>query len=153
MKRKSVVFLTAVLIFLAGCVASGIPSESEYVQTGIPSESEYVQTGISKYITEENGKYTLTLPESQATIKLRDNEDNFVDYISDALVEAAEQKILQDTVKYSDSPCFYLKTGDDGELYLAAEVIYYLDEPDENVGCYDHEHLFFSERISNRTGK
>ena len=142
MKRKSVVFLTAVLIFLAGCVASGIPSESEYVQTG-----------ISKYITEENGKYTLTLPESQATIKLRDNEDNFVDYISDALVEAAEQKILQDTVKYSDSPCFYLKTGDDGELYLAAEVIYYLDEPDENVGCYDHEHLFFSERISNRTGK
>lgn len=142
MKRKSVVFLTAVLIFLAGCVASGIPSESEYVQTG-----------ISKYITEENGKYTLTLPKSQATIKLRDNEDNFVDYISDALVEAAEQKILQDAAKYSDSPCFYLKTGDDGELYLAAEVIYYLDEPDENVGCYDHEHLFFSERISNRTGK
>lgn len=142
MKRKSVVFLTAVLIFLAGCVASVIPSESEYVQTG-----------ISKYITEENGEYTLTLPESQATIKLRDNEDNFVDYISDALVEAAEQKILQDTVKYSDSPCFYLKTGDDGELYLAAEIIYYLDEPDENAGCYDHEHLFFSERISNRTGK
>lgn len=142
MKRKSVVFLTAVLIFLAGCVASGIPSESEYVQTG-----------ISKYITEENGEYTLTLPISQATIKLRDNEDNFVDYISDALVEAAEQKILQDAAKYSDSPCFYLKTGDDGELYLAAEVIYYLDEPDENVGCYDHEHLFFSERISNRTGK
>ena len=142
MKRKSVVFLTAVLIFLTGCVASGIPSESEYVQTG-----------ISKYITEENGKYTHTLPESQATIKLRDNEDNFVDYISDALVEAAEQKILQDAGKYSDSPCFYLKTGDDGELYLAAEVIYYLDEPDENVGCYDHEHLYFSERISNRTGK
>ena len=142
MKRKSVVFLTAVLIFLAGCVASGIPSESEYVQTG-----------ISKYITEENGEYTLTLPESQKTLKLDDSEDNFVDYISDALVEAAEQKILQDTVKYSDSPCFYLKTGDDGELYLAAEVIYYLDEPDENVGCYDHEHLFFSERISNRTGK
>jgi hypothetical protein len=117
----------------------------------VSSESE--QNGISKYITEENGKYTLTLPESQATIKLRDNEDNFVDYISDALVEAAEQKILQDAAKYSDFPCFYLKTGDDGELYLAAEVIYYLDEPDENVGCYDHEHLFFSERISNRTGK
>lgn len=142
MKRKSVVFLTAVLIFLAGCVASGIPSESEYVQTG-----------ISKYITEENGEYTLTLPESQATIKLRDNEDNFVDYISDALVEAAEQKILQDAAKYSDSPRFYLETGDDGELYLAAEIIYYLDEPDENVGCYDHEHLFFSERISNRKGQ
>ncbi len=142
MKRKSVVFLTAVLIFLAGCVA-----------TSIPSESECVQTGISKYITEENGKYTLALPESQATIKLRDNEDNFVDYISDALVEAAEKKILQDTEKYSDSPCFYLETGDDGELYLAAEVIYYLDEPDENEGCYDHRHLFFRERISNRTGK
>lgn len=116
-------------------------------------DSECGQTEISKYITKENGKYTLTLPKSQATIKLRDNEDNFVDYISDALVEAAEQKILQDAAKYSDFPHFYLETREDGELYLAAEVIYYLDEPDENVGCYDHEHLFFRERISNRTEK
>lgn len=144
MKRKSVVFLTliGVLISLAGCIASDVPFKSGYEQTG-----------TSKYITEENGEYTLTLPESKKTLKLSDTEDNFVNYISDTLVEAAEQKILQDAAKYSDSPCFYLKTGDDGELYLAAEVIYYLDEPDENVGCYDHEHLFFSERISNRTGK
>ena len=116
-------------------------------------DSECGQTEISKYITKENGKYILTLPKSQATIKLRDNEDNFVDYISDALVEAAEQKILQDTVKYSDFPCFYLETREDGELYLAAEVIYYLDEPDENVGCYDHEHLFFREKISEKYEK
>ena len=115
--------------------------------------SECGQTEISKYITKENGKYTLTLPKSQATIKLRDTEDNFVNYISDALVEAAEQKILQDTAKYSDFPHFYLETREDGELYLAAEIIHYLDEPDENVGCYDHEHLFFRERISNRTEK
>lgn len=27
-------------------------------------------------------------------------------------------------------------------------MIKYLDEPDENVGCFDHEHLFFSERIT-----
>lgn len=116
-------------------------------------DSECGQTEISKYITKENGKYTLTLPKSQATIKLRDTEDNFVNYISDALVEAAEQKILQDTAKYSDFPHFYLETREDGELYLAAEIIHYLDEPDENVGCYDHEHLFFRERISNRTEK
>lgn len=142
MKRKSVVFLTAILIFLAGCVAAGIPSESECGQTG-----------ISKYITEENGKYTLTLPESQQTLRLGDTEDDFVDYISDALVEAAEQKIMEDTAKYSDAPYFYLQTGEDGELYLAAEVIYNLDEPDENEGCYDHKHLFFSERITNREGQ
>lgn len=142
MKRKSVVFLTAVLIFLAGCVASGIPSESEYVQTG-----------ISKYITEENGEYTLTLPESKKTLKLSDTEDNFVNYICDSLVEAAERKITEDTAKYSDFPHFYLETREDGELYLAAEIIHYLDEPDENAGCYDHEHLFFRERISNRTEK
>ena len=142
MKRKSVVFLTVILIFLAGCVESGIPSESECEQAG-----------ISKYITEENGEYTLTLPESKKTLKLSDTEDNFVNYISDSLVEAAEKKITEDTAKYSDFPHFYLETREDGELYLAAEIIHYLDEPDENVGCYDHEHLFFSERISNRTEK
>ena len=144
MKQRIVVFLTLIglLISLAGCIASDVPFKSEHGQTG-----------ISKYITEENGEYTLTLPESQKTLKLDDSEDNFVNYMSDTLVEAAEKKIMEDTAKYSDSPHFYLSVNDDGELYLAAEVIYYLDEPDENVGCYDHEHLFFSERISNRTGK
>ena len=38
------------------------------------------QRAISKYITEENGEYTLTLPESQKTLKLDDSEDNFVNY-------------------------------------------------------------------------
>ncbi len=116
-------------------------------------DSEYEQPEISKYITKENGKYILTLPESKKTLKLDDSEDDFVNYISDSLVEAAEKKITEDTAKYSDSPHFYLSVNDDGELYLAAEVIYYLDEPNENVGCFDHEHLFFSERITNREGQ
>ena len=158
-KQIIVVFLTLIglLISLAGCIASDVPFKSGYEQPEISKyineESGYEQTGTSKYITEENGEYTLTLPISQKKIKLNSSEDNFVNYISDTLVEAAEKKIMEDTAKYSDSPHFYLSVNDDGELYLAAEVIYYLDELDENVGCYDHEHLFFSERISNRTGK
>lgn len=116
-------------------------------------DSECGQREISKYITKENGKYILTLPESKKTLKLSDTEDNFVNYICDSLVEEAEKKIIEDTAKYSDFPHFYLETREDGELYLAAEIIHYLDEHDENVGCYDHEHLFFSERISNRTEK
>ncbi len=158
-KQIIVVFLAlvGVLISLAGCIASDVPSKSEHEQTEISKyineESGYEQTGTSKYINKESGEYTLTLPISQKTIKLNSSEDNFIPYISDALIEAAEKKITEDTAKYNDTPHFYLSVNDDGELYLAAEVIYYLDEPDENVGCYDHEHLFFSERISNRTGK
>ena len=152
MKKSSFVLIIAVTL-LFSALLYGCSDTSEKQQSADEISKNGKQTGISKYITAENGEYTLTLPTSKKTLELSDSEDNFVTYISDALVESAEEKITEDAAKYSDSPHFYLTVKDDGELYLAAEVIYYLDEPDENEGCYDHKHLFFSERISNRTGK
>lgn len=98
-------------------------------------------------ISHEQGAYVLTLPKSGETIKLRDDQNVFVPYITDALVAAAENKIADDIAEYSNSSGFYLQV-DENDLYLYQEVIEYLDEPKENVGCFDHEHLFFSQRIT-----
>ena len=152
MKKSSFVLIIAVML-LFSALLYGCSDTSEKQQSADEISKNSKQTEISKYITAENGEYTLTLPTSKKMLKLSAWEANYVTYISDALVESAEEKITEDAAKYSDSPYFYLEVKYDGELYLAAEVIYFLDEPDENVGCYDHEHLYFSERISNRTGK
>ena len=61
--------------------------------------------------------------------------------------------ITDDIAEYSNSSGFYLQISED-YLCLVREVIHYIDPP-ETAGEYtlsgcgiDHEHLFFSERIS-----
>lgn len=102
---------------------------------------------IASCISEEDGAYVLTLPNSKERIKVRDEQLLFIPYISDALVEAAENKIANDISKYDNNSGYYLQVTED-YLCLVVEVIKQLDEPDESVGCIDHEHLFFNERIT-----
>lgn len=108
-----------------------------------------------KYLTEKDGVYTLTLPQSGEVIELRNEQADFVPYITYNLVEAAERKITEDVSDYSRHSDFYLQITD-GYLCLVSEVIKNIDPPVtsdgyEIGGCgYDHEHLFFSERISDR---
>ncbi len=101
---------------------------------------------MASCISGKDGAYILTLPKSGQKITLRDELRRFVPYITDALVAAAESKIADNISKYNNSG-FYLQVIDD-YLCLSAEVIKQLDKPDDNVGCIDHEHLFFSERIT-----
>ncbi len=108
-----------------------------------------------KYLTEKDGVYTLTLPQSGEVIELRNEQADFVPYITSNLVEAAERKITEDVSDYSRHSDFYLQITD-GYLCLVSEVIKNIYPPVtsdgyEIGGCgYDHEHLFFSERISDR---
>ena len=104
----------------------------------------------------EDGAYILTLPDSGETIKLRDEQMLYVPYITDELVEKAENKINEAVSAYSNNSDFYLQIND-GYLCLVVEVIKQLDPPASQEtegevvggGCgIDHEHLFFSERIS-----
>lgn len=117
--------------------------------TGWTPQYELTATNVNatSCISNEQGTYVLTLPRSGEKIKLRDDQNVFVPYITDALVVAAENKITDDIAEYSNSSGFYLQVDGD-DLYLYQEVIQYLDEPKENVGCFDHEHLFFNERIA-----
>ena len=115
-------------------------------------------TGVSASCISKNedGAYILTLPNSGETIKLRNEQILYVPYITDELVETAENKINEAVSAYSNSSDFYLQIND-GYLCLFVEVIKHLDpsssqETEGEVlggGCgIDHEHLGFSERIS-----
>ncbi len=95
-------------------------------------------------ISDEDGAYILTLPKSKQRITLRDEQRLFVPYITDPLVEAAENKITDEISKYSKNSGFYLQVTDD-YLCLTVEVIKQLGM---SVGGIDHKHLFFSERIT-----
>lgn len=121
----------------------------EYPIGGWTPQYEITATSVhtTSCISNEQGTYVLTLPKSGKKITLRDDQNVFVPYISDALVVAAENKITDDIAKYNNNSGFYLQIDGD-DLYLYQEVIQHLDEPKENVGCFDHEHLFFSERIT-----
>lgn len=109
---------------------------------------------IASCISNAEGAYVLTLPKSGEKITLKNEHKLFVPYITDSLVEAAENKITDDIAQYNNNSGFYLQVNED-YLCLAEEVIHYMDPPTESDGEYivsgcgiDHEHLFFSERIT-----
>lgn len=105
---------------------------------------------LASCLTHRDDAYTLTLPQSGKMIELTAEQARFVPYIADALVEAAENKIMRDITGHSDHSGFYLQITDD-YLCLVSEVIEYFDGPDE---CgINHRHLFYEERISTQAVK
>ena len=118
--------------------------------------TEVIGVSASCISKNEDGAYILTLPNSGETIKLQNEQILYVPYITDELVETAENKINEAVSAYSNSSDFYLQIND-GYLCLVAEVIKQLEPPPSQEtegeivegGCgIDHEHLGFSERIS-----
>lgn len=123
---------------------------TEYPDGGYTPAYEITATQVTKQnclAKNEDGEYEIRLPVSGQTVRIRDEQVRFVPYIDDELVRTAEQSITEQVSRYSDNSGFYLQVTED-YLCLIVEVIHQLDEPDENVGCIDHEHLFFSERIT-----
>ena len=92
-----------------------------------------------KTVSEKEGTYFITLPNSGQSLTLKDEEKRFIPYITDELVKAAEEKITKKLTKYDTHSGLYLQVTED-YLCLTAEVIKY-------SGKY-HEHIFYSERIS-----
>ena len=103
-------------------------------------------------ILDVDGKKYLVLPVSGEKVRLSQSELAYVDEIDPALLKAAEEKLTAQLAQYSNNSGLY--TGvTDGYLSLCAEVIVRIDPPNPseygNSGCgIDHEHLFFSERIT-----
>lgn len=123
---------------------------TEYPDGGYTPPFEITATQVTKQNSlakNDDGEYEIRLPISGQTVRIRDEQLRFVPYIDDELVRTAEKTITEQISHYSDNSGLYLQVTED-YLCLTAEVIHYLDEPDENVGCFDHEHLFFSERIT-----
>ncbi len=141
-----VLIFAAMLTAFAGCRTSPAFSDDEPKQT---------RTCISQV----DGKYILTLPESKKTIELSKSEVRFVPYITDQLVAQAEKKIIADEAEQYGVdedykvPHFFLQINDD-YLCLSSERIVFGDYSFETVGgCGDHKHVFFFERISTQAVK
>lgn len=108
-------------------------------------------------ITKEDGKSYLVLPVSKEKVEIDDDYASYVKDIDGYLLKTAEEKIGEKISLYPENSDFYLETYD-GYLCLCVEVIVQLDPPapsidgsDEYVmrGCgIDHDHKFFSERIT-----
>ena len=120
------------------------------LMTACNKNDDAVSNGLSKYLTEKDGDYILTLPQSQETRMLTEEQERFVPYITDKLVEKAEKKIIKE-FKDTDTPDFLLRIRED-YLCLYAELIKY--KPFGGIFSeFDHEHCIFAERISSQPVK
>ncbi len=143
MKTKLVavlLILALCLISMTGCdfLAMLLSSKLPHTQTCVQQTEESLDKDIS---------YMLILPDSKEELMIDEQYEGYIPYISDSLLAKAEQKISQEIAAYAEAPIYYLSV-DDGCLCLCVEIIHNLSEPSEDVGCLGHEHIFFSERIS-----
>lgn len=139
----------------------------EYPDGGYTPEYEITAISVKLHhrseanscLEQENGIYTLTLPESGKTIELDDDEAYFAPYITDELVKSAERKLSGTIAEYTNNSGFYLQADNEGYLCLAVEIIKKIDPPHTSGddgeyaedGCgIDHEHMCFFERISDQ---
>ena len=106
------------------------------------------QNDISKYLKKKDGEQYLILPVSKEEIWVYNDE--LIPYLNDidlGLLKKAENKLTAKAAQYGDKPSFHLYIVD-GYLCLRIEIIVHFEERDENG--MDHEHLFFSERITKK---
>lgn len=96
---------------------------------------------IEDYIKKEDNKTYLVLPNSKKQIQVSGNELNYIYDIDVSLLSIAESKI-------SLGGAVYLSFDQQNYLCLSSEDIVSIDPPNPNVGCFDHEHIFKSYRIT-----
>lgn len=115
------------------------------------------ETQLPNCISYLGNKYALTLPRCKQTIMLNEAQAQYVPYISDILVTVAELRISE---KIEDFERFSLYIDENGFLNLRVEIIKDIEPPKSDVQCenfvlsgcgFDHEHIFYSERISSYT--
>ena len=146
MKRILALVLAALTIFMCSCdLAIQDESETDTVSdNGVNNDLEIE--------TNEHGWNKLILPISRATVHIYEKYEKFMPYVTNELLAAAEKKISEDLGETASSG-FILGLDSEGYLVLSKEVIVDLplDQVDINKACGDHEHRFYSARISTKT--
>ena len=108
-------------------------------------------------ITEENGKMYLTLPLSNEKVRIPEGCSAYAAHIDAELLREAEERLQGEIAEYSNNSGFYIGKDEEGNLLLCVEVIVQITPDQASVprdeyvdgGCgVDHEHIFFSERIT-----
>ena len=173
MKKRMILWMTAVVctLSLIGCggvhsdveapesgeqdvaetVESGEQDVAETVESGGQDVAETAESGEQDVVlVEERGRKYLVLPVSGKKIFVPGDCTAYVGRINADLLRAAEEKIGE-----RRNAEFYIGRDQEGNLLLCAEVIvdltpvYESGEDFMGGGCgIDHEHIFFSERIT-----
>ena len=125
-----------------------IRADSVTVETDSQTDAETETLNV----LDENGERYLVLPVSGDKVRLSNHELAYIDDIDPALLKAAEEKITGQISQYGNNSGLYVGVTD-GYLSLCAEVIVKISPPRPSEygdsGCgIDHDHKFFSERIT-----
>lgn len=136
MSNKLIILALCVLL-LAGC-AKDTATTGNTIPTGL--------------ITEINDDWTISLPISGAKVHVEDRYNEYMPFVTDALIYEAEQSLSASIPDGSKSYGYYLRTDEEGYLCLAVEVIVNLEPAEEgHGGCgIDHDHVFYDARISTK---
>lgn len=137
MKKTVVILFAVVLILLSGCGK----------QIAISGKT------VEDYTSYKGEECYLTLPYSKQSLHVWNTDLLELEEVDLELLWEAEKKILKEIPESEKGPVFYIGKDKDGNLCLKAEVIVALEPPieiGENANGYvrDHDHLFFSERIT-----
>ena len=111
----------------------------------------------SEYFVEEDGEQYLLLPISKTKVLVYDGHRQYIEKIDMDLLKTAEEALSAQIPQDESEPFFYLQM-EEGDMYLCVEIIVDIDPPETvtmedgtviSSGCgIDHEHVFYSERIS-----
>lgn len=104
-------------------------------------------------ILEEDGEKFLQLPVSQKRVYVWKQMWEYLDKVDYALLEAADNALLEEIAPYADDKPGYSLVVYEGELCICVEIIVDINPPattpDNTEGCgIDHEHLFFRKPIT-----
>ncbi len=140
-------------LFAVGCNSS--KGEEQTAQTAPETvketeiaveETDFDATCVKK----KANRYVIVLPVSKHIIPVANSYSKYLPQVSDELVLAAEEKIIEQIKALEEDPYWTIEINDEGKMCLKVEIIKYIDNenPDE-AGCgIDHEHLIFSEPIT-----
>ena len=145
--KKLAVFVLAMACFLSltGCKAQQAKDQPEQAKDQ------------PEYFVEEDGEQYLLLPISGTKVLIYDGHKQYIEKIDMDLLKTAEETLSAQIPQDESEPFFYLQM-EEGDMYLCVETIVYIDPPETvtmedgtviSSGCgIDHEHIFYSERIS-----
>lgn len=113
----------------------------------------YYELYIGEHKTDEEIRVQLstTLQCLRVSYLNQGDYSRFLKNATSEAVSAAEDRLRTKIGNQEGGSGFYLQIDQEGYLCLAVEFIVSIDpsEQDESVGCGDHKHVFYTERICN----
>ena len=128
---------------------SGLDSDTKN-ETESNLEYETQKDITASCIVKEGDLYVIVLPISGERVPIHSSYTEFLPYVTDESVRAAEAKITEQVNALGETPKWIIGESNGKGLCLIVEVIKFIQGADESGegGCgIDHEHLFFAESI------